>query len=40
MAKAAFKKENNLFTRKLNWNTTEKLVKFYIWGIALYGTET
>jgi hypothetical protein len=43
MAKAAFskkKKTKNLFTSKLDLNLRKKLVKCYIWGIALYGAET
>jgi hypothetical protein len=38
IAKAAFKK--NLFTSKLDLNLRKKLVKCYIWSIALYGAET
>jgi hypothetical protein len=40
MAKAAFKKQKNLFTSKLNLNLRKKLEKCYIWNIALYGAET
>jgi hypothetical protein len=40
MAKAAFNKKKTLFTSKLNLNLRKKLVKFYIWSIALYGAET
>ncbi|PNF21801.1 hypothetical protein B7P43_G08461 [Cryptotermes secundus] len=40
MAKAAFSKKKNLFTGKLDLNLRKKLVKCYIWSIALYGTET
>jgi hypothetical protein len=40
MAKAAFNKKKNLFTRKLELNLRKKLVKCYIWSIALYGAET
>jgi hypothetical protein len=40
MAKAAFNKEKTLFTRKLDLNLRKKLVKWYIWSIALYGAET
>jgi hypothetical protein len=40
MAKAAFNKKKNLFTSKLDLNLRQKLVKCYIWSIALYGAET
>jgi len=40
MAKAAFNKQKNLFTSKLDLNLRKKLVKFYVWSIALYGAET
>jgi hypothetical protein len=40
MAKAAFNKKKNLFTSKLELNLRKKLVKCYIWSIALYGAET
>jgi hypothetical protein len=40
MAKAAFNKKKNLFTSKLDLNLRKKLVKFYIWSIALHGAET
>jgi hypothetical protein len=40
MAKAAFKKKKTLFTSKLDSNLRKKLVKCYIWSIALYGAET
>jgi hypothetical protein len=40
MAKAAFKKKKNLFTSKLNLNLRKKLIKCYIWSMALYGAET
>jgi hypothetical protein len=39
MAKAAFNKKT-LFTNKLDLNLRKKLVKCYIWSIALYGAET
>jgi hypothetical protein len=39
MAKAAFKKKN-LFTSKLDLNLRKKLIKCYIWSIALNGAET
>ena len=37
MAKAAFNKKKNLFTSTLNLNLRKKLVKCYIWSMALYG---
>jgi hypothetical protein len=40
MAKAAFNKKKTLFTSKLDLNFRKKLVKCYIWSIALYGAET
>jgi hypothetical protein len=40
MAKAAFNEKKNLFTSKLDLNLRKKLVKCYIWSIALYGAET
>jgi hypothetical protein len=41
MAKTAFnKKKKALFTSKLDLNLRKKLVKCYIWSIALYGAET
>jgi hypothetical protein len=40
MAKTAFNKKNNLFTSKLDLNLRKKLVKCYLWNIALYGAET
>jgi len=39
MAKAVFKKKKILFTSKLNLNLRKKLVKCYIWSMALYGAE-
>ena len=36
MAKAAFIMEKILYIRKMGW---KKLVKCYIWSIALYGAE-
>jgi hypothetical protein len=39
MAKAAFNKKN-LFTSKLDLNLTRKLVKCYVWNIALCGAGT
>jgi hypothetical protein len=40
MAKAAFNKKKTLFTSKLELNLSKKLVKCYIWSIALCGAET
>jgi hypothetical protein len=40
MAKAAFNKKKTLFTSKLDLKLRKKLVKCYIWSIALYGAET
>jgi hypothetical protein len=40
VAKATFNKRKALFTSKLDLNLTKKLVKCYIWSIALYGVET
>jgi hypothetical protein len=39
MAKAAFSKKKILFINKLDLNLRKKLVKCYIWSIALYGAE-
>jgi hypothetical protein len=40
MAKAAFNKKKNLFTNRLDLDLRKKLVKCYIWSMALYGAET
>jgi len=40
LAKAAFRKNNTLFTSKLDLNFRKKLVKCYIWCIPVYGVET
>jgi hypothetical protein len=40
MAKAAFNKKRNLFTGTLDLELRKKLVKCYVWSIALYGAET
>jgi hypothetical protein len=40
IVKAAFNKKKNLFTGKLDLNLRKKLVKCYIWSMALYGAET
>ena len=39
MAKAAFNKKRTLFTSTLDLELRMKLVKCYIWSIALYGAE-
>jgi hypothetical protein len=38
--KAAFNKKKTFSTCRLNLNLRKKLVKCYIWSIALYGAET
>ena len=40
MAKAAFNKKKAFFTSTLDLELRKKLVKCYIWSIALYGAET
>jgi len=40
VAKAAFNKKRTLFTSTLDLELRKKLVKCYIWSIALYGAET
>jgi hypothetical protein len=40
MAKAAFNKMRSLFTSTLDLELRKKLVKCYVWSIALYGAET
>jgi hypothetical protein len=40
MAKAAFNKKRALFTSTLDLELRKKLLKCYIWSIALYGAET
>jgi len=40
MAKAAFNKKRALFTSTLDLELRKKLVKYYIWSIALHGAET
>jgi hypothetical protein len=40
LAKAAFKKKRTLFTSTLNLELRKKLVKCYVWSIALHGAET
>jgi len=39
IANAAFNKKGDLFTSKLDLKLRKKLVKCYIWSIALYGAE-
>jgi len=39
MAKVACNKKRALFTSKLDLQLRKKLVKWYIWSIALYGAE-
>jgi len=39
MAKVAFNKKKTLFTSKLDLNLRKKLVKCYIWSMALYYAE-
>jgi len=40
MAKAAFNEKRALFTSTLDLELRKKIVKCYIWSIALYGAET
>ena len=40
ISKAAFNKKRALFTSTLDLKLRKKLIKCYIWGIALYGAET
>jgi len=40
MAKSAFNKKRTLFTSTLDLELRNKLVKCYVWSIALYGAET
>jgi len=40
MAKTAFNKKRTLFTNTLDLELRKKLVKCYVWSIALYGAET
>jgi hypothetical protein len=39
-AKAAFNKKLALFSRTLDLELRKKLVKCYVWSIAIYGAET
>ena len=40
MAKEAFNRKSQLLTSKLNIELRNKSVRFYVWRIALYGSET
>jgi len=40
MGKAAFNKKMTLFTSTLDLELRKKLVKCYVWSIALYGAQT
>jgi hypothetical protein len=40
IAKAEFNKKRALFTCILDVKLRKKIVKYYIWSIALYGAET
>jgi hypothetical protein len=40
MAKATFNKKRTLFTSTLDLELRKKLMKCYVWSIALYGAET
>jgi hypothetical protein len=40
MEKVAFNKKRALFTSALDLEMRKKIVKCYIWSIALYGAET
>jgi len=40
MEKPEFNEKKNLFTSKLDLNLRKKLVKCYVWNMALYGAET
>jgi hypothetical protein len=40
MAKAAFNKKRTLFISTLYLELTKKLVKCYVWSIAVHGAET
>jgi len=39
MAKAALNKKKHYFTKKLDLNLKKKVVKCYIWSMALYDAE-
>ena len=40
MAKATFNEKRTLFTSTLDLELRKKLVKYYVWSMALYGAET
>jgi hypothetical protein len=40
IAKDAFNKKKALLTRKMDLELRKKLVKVYVWSIALYGVAT
>jgi hypothetical protein len=40
IAKEAFNRKISFLTRNLNIELREKLVRYYVWSIALYGSET
>jgi hypothetical protein len=40
MVKAAFNQKRTLFTSALDLELRKKLMKCYVWSIALYGAET
>ena len=40
IAKEAFNRKVSLLTSKLNIELRKKLVRCYVWSIALYGSET
>ena len=40
IAKEAFNRKMSLLTSKLNIELKKKLVRCYVWSIALYGSET
>ena len=40
ITKAAFNKKKTLFTSKLDLNLRKKLVKSYVWSMAVYGAES
>jgi hypothetical protein len=40
IAKEAFNRKMTLLTSKLNIELKKKLVRCYVWSIALYGSET
>ena len=39
IVKEAFNRKLSLWTNKVNIELTKKLVRFYVWSIALYGFE-